>query len=408
MEVLRSDAGETESLAIANRRERLRLAVVSYTLVTPGDGGWLTFNRVGQIVDRLSERGWDVTLVSRIGEPKGFLTHRLASDVRVIALGPTQKRIGPWIEASYCIAGADAALIFMPSLLSAISAVLRGRRTVIYAGGAWSLRRDFPRWRALLEALAARRSGVAVVAGEAVHRFYARHAREAQLCMPLVDEEVVRRVNEATGVVEAPRSPLRALLVGAHLSPLKGTAELFDALEELPQVECRLVGQYWDGSVAAAVRERISKLDNVMECGYLDWPDLRDAYLWADILVLPSYTEGFPRVLYEAAAFGLAAIVTPVGGIPDRLRDGHDALFVPVGNPAALREALGRLASDGALARRLATNLRVTLAPSLPDEDSSIQFDRLLRQIATTGFLARLRRHQAGRGGDQPDESCAL
>lgn len=79
------------------------------------------------------------------------------------------------------------------------------------------------------------------------------------------------------------------------------------------------------------------------------------------LLVLPSYFEGQPLVMIEAAAAGLAIVTTPVCGMPDFMTDGVEGRFVPVGDAprlaATLRELLDdpvRLAALGVNARRRA------------------------------------------------------
>jgi glycosyltransferase involved in cell wall biosynthesis len=72
---------------------------------------------------------------------------------------------------------------------------------------------------------------------------------------------------------------------------------------------------------------------------------------WA--LVLPSYSEGLPRVAVETFARGRAVIGSTGGGIPDAVRDGENGLLVPVGDVEALAEAMVLLASDRALAETL-------------------------------------------------------
>ncbi|MDP6722786.1 MAG: glycosyltransferase, partial [Pirellulaceae bacterium] len=60
----------------------------------------------------------------------------------------------------------------------------------------------------------------------------------------------------------------------------------------------------------------------------------------AEALVLPSHTEGMPRVSVEAMSCGTTAILTAVGGIPLAFKDGVDALIVPPHRPDRLAHAL--------------------------------------------------------------------
>jgi glycosyltransferase involved in cell wall biosynthesis len=80
---------------------------------------------------------------------------------------------------------------------------------------------------------------------------------------------------------------------------------------------------------------------------------LFQAYADADVLALPSLSEGTPRVLVEARAFGCAVVATTVGGIPTSVTHGVDGLLVPPGDPAALCEALVQLAADEQERQRL-------------------------------------------------------
>lgn len=78
----------------------------------------------------------------------------------------------------------------------------------------------------------------------------------------------------------------------------------------------------------------------------------------ADFFVLPSTMEGFGLVYVEAALRGLASIACPVGGVPYAIADEVTGLLVAEGDSAALRDAMGRLSSDGALRGRLAAAAR--------------------------------------------------
>jgi glycosyltransferase involved in cell wall biosynthesis len=65
-----------------------------------------------------------------------------------------------------------------------------------------------------------------------------------------------------------------------------------------------------------------------------------------DIFVQPSLWEGFGLTVIEAMAAARPVVASRVGGVPEALRDGVDGLLVPPGEPAALAQAILRLARD--------------------------------------------------------------
>lgn len=74
----------------------------------------------------------------------------------------------------------------------------------------------------------------------------------------------------------------------------------------------------------------------------------------ADILCLPSYSEGFPMAVLDAWAYGLPVVATPVGGLPDIVTDGEDILLFPPGDCEALASQLEKIISDTALRKKIA------------------------------------------------------
>jgi len=72
-----------------------------------------------------------------------------------------------------------------------------------------------------------------------------------------------------------------------------------------------------------------------------------------DVLVHPSYREGFGLVIAEAQAMGLPAIVTAIPGPLDAVIPNETAIVIPPRDPSALRRALGALAADDGLRSRM-------------------------------------------------------
>jgi len=81
--------------------------------------------------------------------------------------------------------------------------------------------------------------------------------------------------------------------------------------------------------------------------------DVRPYLSVADIFVLPSLSEGSPNSLLEAMSAGFPIVATNVGGIPETVEDGVEALLVAPAQPDALAGAIERFAKDDSLAQRL-------------------------------------------------------
>jgi glycosyltransferase involved in cell wall biosynthesis len=72
-----------------------------------------------------------------------------------------------------------------------------------------------------------------------------------------------------------------------------------------------------------------------------------DSFLpWASIVALPSYTEGLPNIVMEAASAGVPVVATAVGGTPEAVRDGTTGYLVASGDAKALAEKLIDLCND--------------------------------------------------------------
>lgn len=141
------------------------------------------------------------------------------------------------------------------------------------------------------------------------------------------------------------------LFVG-NLLPAKGVLEVLEALEA-PGLE-RVLGLFvGSGPLARQIKTRPRTLlqpsvqnDRI--------PEYMAA---ADLLVLPSYSEGLPTVLVEAGACGIPVVATPVGGIPELLTEDRGVL-VPRGDVAALAEAVRGFLTNTSEAHRKAQRLK--------------------------------------------------
>jgi glycosyltransferase involved in cell wall biosynthesis len=95
------------------------------------------------------------------------------------------------------------------------------------------------------------------------------------------------------------------------------------------------------------VKAEIARLGLDQDVHFLGWRnDLQAVISRSDVVIVPSRTEGFPRVVVEAMLLGVPVCATPVGGVPDAVIDGRTGFLVDVGNDAMLADRIMLLRSD--------------------------------------------------------------
>lgn len=166
-----------------------------------------------------------------------------------------------------------------------------------------------------------------------------------------VDRDSVRRQSGLQ-----PGEP--ALVAIGRMSREKGHIDLISAFrllrERVPNLRLVLVG---DGPE----RDRLERAagEGVLFCGQVR--DVAPYYAIADVIVLPSYTEGSSNVLLEAMAAGVPVVATEAGGTPEIAVSGENALLAPPGDPQALAAAIWEVLHDTGLRAKLVANARTTI-----------------------------------------------
>lgn len=135
------------------------------------------------------------------------------------------------------------------------------------------------------------------------------------------------------------------ILYLARLEADKGIVELLHAIKTLKEKNISFtLNVVGDGSFMPKAKELINELsieDIVCIKGaILDPNQVRQLYLDADLYVLPTYHEGFPRTLYEAMVFGTPIITTFVGGIPGIMVAGYNCLEITPKSVTSIIEQL--------------------------------------------------------------------
>ena len=160
-------------------------------------------------------------------------------------------------------------------------------------------------------------------------------------------------------VVERDGDPVTILFLG-QVGKRKGVPQLVDALERIADTPG------WTGIIAGdgEIERTRSELEQrglsarVTLTGWVDTVTVDQLLGQADILVLPSFDENLPMSVIEGMGHALAVVATPVGAVPDIIKDGETGLLVPAGDVESLARALARLVKDPVLRRHLGTQAR--------------------------------------------------
>jgi glycosyltransferase involved in cell wall biosynthesis len=129
----------------------------------------------------------------------------------------------------------------------------------------------------------------------------------------------------------------------------KGIVELMAAFKQLQQtwtnLRLLLVGEFEDGDpVPADIRSKMESDSNIVRAGHVS--NAAPYYGLMDVLVLPTYREGFGNVSIEAQACCVPVVTTTATGAIDSIADGLTGFLVPVGSSDSLATRIGELLQD--------------------------------------------------------------
>jgi glycosyltransferase involved in cell wall biosynthesis len=130
----------------------------------------------------------------------------------------------------------------------------------------------------------------------------------------------------------------------------KGLPELCEAFDLIlrsePSTRLLLVGWFdvAEDALDPGLRERILRHPQIHCTGFV--PDTAPYYRAMDVFVLPTWREGFPNAVLEAAATGLPVVTTESTGARDSVLPEVTGLLIPPGHPEAIYEAVMKLIRD--------------------------------------------------------------
>ena len=143
----------------------------------------------------------------------------------------------------------------------------------------------------------------------------------------------------------------------------KGVNEMVAAFvklnQQFPNTRLLLVGPYEANldPVLPETKQLIDTCESIEAVG--GQKDVRPFYEQSDVLVFPSYREGFPNVVIEAGAMDLPSIVTDINGSREIIEKGMNGMIVPPRDDQALFEAMKWIAEHPNERKQMAANARL-------------------------------------------------
>ena len=143
-----------------------------------------------------------------------------------------------------------------------------------------------------------------------------------------------------------------------RVSADKGCGELFEAFQKISRgnegAKLLVVGPFEHNcGVAKELQDWANAYDGVILTGKVDSADMKKYYAAMDVLVHPTYREGFGMVIQEAGALAVPVITTRIPGASEVMVDGESCLLVEPKNVRELAQAMERICAADGLADRI-------------------------------------------------------
>ncbi|MEC4893378.1 MAG: glycosyltransferase family 4 protein [Oscillatoria sp. PMC 1051.18] len=147
----------------------------------------------------------------------------------------------------------------------------------------------------------------------------------------------------------------------------KGIFDLLQAFAQLPPPQREKAQLILAGSgeieQATNLAQSLQIDQQILFPGWITKQQCQELLAQADVFLLPSYNEGLPMALLEGMSWGLPAITTPVGGIPELVTDKQTGLLVNPGDITGLKGAMQSLIEDRSWRLQLGKAARDCVAP---------------------------------------------
>ena len=199
------------------------------------------------------------------------------------------------------------------------------------------------------------------------------------------------------------------LAVIGRLVPIKGHDVLLRAVaavrSDLPGITLEIAG---DGPLEQELRSTAARLGLDGVASFLGRvAPAAPVFERAEVVVVPSFGEGFGMVALEAMERGRPVIASAVGGLPEIVEDGRTGLLVPVGDAEALARAIRELAGDPARAAATAAAGRLRAIEGFAQERCTDRIEAIYRAALEGAGARRLRRSAQARSSAKAASSAS-
>lgn len=174
---------------------------------------------------------------------------------------------------------------------------------------------------------------------------------------------VTKRVKRSTDI-------LNLLYLGV-IGQRKGIYDILNALKDNKEmfegkVVLRIGGNQEEEKLQACINEY--GLQGMVKFeGFVSGEKKIECLNWADVYILPSFNEGLPIGILEAMSYRHPIISTPVGGIPEVVKDGVNGIMVKPGNVQEIAKAISAFVGDKRLVEEYGMHSMELVKPYLPE-----------------------------------------
>lgn len=323
----------------------------------------------------------DVRLISSIMPKEFWHSDKLTDNVKFV----NKNQKGKYLSSIVClikeIRRADVIFLFMHSknsfLCGLISKII-GKKFVTYFGNDWEhlelTSKNPSKFYAFLKRRASlflsKNSICSLYTGKGLLNRH--HGKNKYLTSPLVNIEYSSFKKRESYPDLSNKKLIKLLYVGG-LIERKGLIFLFQALSKIKnyRIHVDLVG---DGNLRESLFLNTKEINDNISFkfhGYLENnSSLFKFYEESDAFILPSFSEGLPRVLYEAVSQGCPIVTTPVNSVPYLFKDNYDSLLISPGDHLNIKENIVKLIETPGLNEHLANNAFKTIAPFFKEKPS--------------------------------------